>query len=85
MRVRTCKEDEAMKLTVDEVFTFRDNVGGREKRNDAVNAYLDILGDRNVADTVDSLAPLSQREVVKAASSSRLTATTVGISGHNGH
>ena len=62
MVVKTRKGDEVMKLTVDEVFRFRDNIGGQVNLNGAVNAFLNIGSDREVADTVDSGARLSQCE-----------------------
>ena len=54
-----CKEDEGMKLTVDEVFRYKNIVGGRASRKDTVNALLDFIGDSNGANAVDSRARLS--------------------------
>ena len=57
--VKTCKGDEVMKLTVDEVFRFRDNIGGQVFHNGAVNAFLNTRSDSEAADTVDSRARLT--------------------------
>ena len=66
MVVKTYKGDKVTKLTVEETFRFRGNIGGIAAiSKGAVNAKLDGISDSNGANTVESRAILSQREIVK--------------------